>query len=279
LKTLTVIADRAALEAGFIKALADSTDTVRAEAARWLGQYESEPALKPLRDLLINDVSDKVRSRAAYALAYIEPDLETLAATDTAGIDALLTGLSDNERSVRLRVIWALGQLKSAAALRSLTNIVESETANYHEKQTAVEALGSIGDANAVETLVVALQFDRHEGVRGAAAEALGKMRDQRSLPFLIHSLQDDVIPAVRASAAKALEELGETSANEPLIIALGDSSTDVRFRAAQALRVVGDSRAIEPLNLLVADEQSGKRVRQAAERALEALNHQGKKP
>ena len=276
LKTLALIAGsthRDMLNTAFITALADSSDVIRAEAARWLGQYRSEPALDALRDLLLNDSSDKARSRAAYALAYIEPALGTLAATGTVGIEALLTALSDSERSVRLRAIWALGKLKSAGAIRSLANILESDSPNYHEKQMAAEALGNIGDPSTVEPLVSALQFDRHEGVRCAAAEALGKLGDLRSLHFLIHTLHNDVVPAVRASAAKALEDLGTSNASDALLIALNDSSPDVLFRVVQALQVVGDSRAIEPLNQLIADEKSGKLLRQAAERAVEALN------
>ncbi len=275
LKTLTSIVDpsqRETLEAALIAALNDSGESIRAEAARWLGQYTSEAALEPLRELALNDSSTKVRSRAAYALAYIEPGLETLNALGKPGYETLLAALSDNELSVRLRVIWALGQMKSVAAIRSLANIVESETANYHEKQTAAEALGNIGDNDAIDTLVTAMQFDRHEGVRAAAAEAVGKLGNRRSVQFLIHALHDDVELTVRASAAKGLKHLGETSATEPLIVALSDSSTDVRFRAVEALEVVGDARAVEALEQLIADEQNGKQVRQAAERTLAAL-------
>ena len=276
LNTLIALADNAdhtPISQAFIQALGADQEQIRAEAARWLGQFANPEALEPLHDMLINDPSVLGRGRAAYALAYIEPGLNTLSLTGEIGVDALLTALSDTERGVRLRAIWALGQLKSGKAIKSLTNILEKEGDEYYlEKRKAAEALGQIGDKSAVEALVTVLQTENHAGVRSSAVEALGELGDKRIVEVLVRCLSKDPEAAVRASAAKALESLGEKSAADALISALEDENDDVRYRAAHALQVVGNKRAVQPLSALIEDVHSNKQIRTAAERALEAI-------
>ncbi len=265
--------DQDALVEAFTAALSDEQEQIRAEAARWLGQFKNPSPTARLTEMLTGDESEFVRGRAAYALAYIEPELDSLAKTGTDGINALLTALSDPERSVRLRVIWTLGQLQSSAAIKSLSNILETKgDQNYQEKRKAAEALGQIGDKSAVEALVTALQTETHEGVRSSAAEALGMLKDKRIMDVLIRSLTTDTETSVRASAAKALEALGDTAAVDALIQALDDENDDVQFRAIHALRVLGDARAVEALTALCDDPQTSKQSRVAAERALAAI-------
>jgi HEAT repeat protein len=272
LLTLTEQGDRAVLAQPLIAALKDEHEPVRAEAARWLAQFGSPDAPEALRTALNTDESEKVRGRAAYALAYLEPNLETLQSAGESGIEALTTAAKDPERSIRLRAIWALGQLRAASALPLLTGILES-TASVPEKRKAAEALGQIGDEGALDSLIIALQFDTNEGVRSSAAEALGTLNDRRALNMLIRALTSDAAPVVRASAAKALEWMGDPAAVDALLGALADGSTDVRFRALEALRRLHDARAVEPLRALLVDPQTTRHLRGAAEQALEELD------
>jgi HEAT repeat protein len=274
LLTLTDQGDRSILAQPFIAALQDEHEPIRSEAARWLAQFGGPQAVEPLRAVSQNDSSEKVRGRAAYALAYLEPDLETLQGAGEAGIEALMTATKDSERSIRLRAIWALGNLQAASAVQLLTTILEG-TSNVPEKRKAAEALGQIGDESALDSLIIALQFDSNEGVRSSAAEALGMLNDRRALNMLIRSLHSDASPIVRASAAKALEWMGDPAAVDALIVALTDSHSDVRFRAAQALRGLRDVRAVEPLRALLDDPQTTRHVRGAAEQALEEISRQ----
>lgn len=265
---LTTESERAMLVDSLIAALEDSQETVRAEAARMLGQIRDTQAVEPLRAMLENDAAVKVRGRAAYALAYIEPGLETLKTTGAAGIEALLTATRDHERSVRLRAIWALGQLKAEQAIKPLADMLEGG-ASAPEKRRAAEALGQIGSTSAADSLIMALQFDADDGVRAAAAEALGRLDDRRVVSMLVRSLHHDAIPVVRASAARALEWAGSPNAIEPLILALRDSSSEVRFRVVCALGVLGDARAVDPLTTLLKDANITRQIRMAAEQAL----------
>jgi HEAT repeat protein len=274
LLTLTEQGDRSALVQPLLAALQDEHEPIRAEAARWLAQIGGPEAVKPMQSILQNDASEKVRGRAAYALAYLEPTLEVLREAGADGIEALSTATKDAERSIRLRVIWALGNLQVEAAVTLLTTILEG-TASVPEKRKAAEALGQIGDSSAMDSLIIALQFDSNEGVRSSAAEALGALNDRRALNMVIRSLHNDVSPMVRASAAKALESMSDSNAVDPLIMALSDSSQDVRFRAAQALRGLRDARAVEPLRALIGDPQTTRHLRGAVEQALEEINRQ----
>lgn len=267
---LTDMADRDGVIAPLMVALGDEQETIRAEAARWLAQMRDSQALKTLADLVANDPSDTVRGRAAYALAYIEPDLAALKKTGKAGTQALIMALADSELSVRLRAIWALGQIKHIDALNPLTAILEGD-GMAQEKRQATAALGVLGNGNALEALIMALQFSDEEGVKRSAAEALGVLGDKRAAEALIQSLRHDALPAVRASAARALEELGGSGAVDDLIGALEDSSDMVRLRVVLALGAVGKKKAIKPLRALIEVEDSHQ-IRTAATQALDTL-------
>ena len=112
-------------------------------------------------------------------------------------------------------------------------------TGSNDEKKAAAQALGTLGDKQAVEPLIAAL---KHSGldlsvfavapkipVRAAAALALGKIGDVRAVEPLIAVLQNKgVSPTVsvfmnpvQAAAANALGQLGDPQAIEPLTAAV----------------------------------------------------------
>lgn len=273
LKTLMVLAgpdDHKTVVKALLAALADDQEPIRAEAARSLTQMNDTEALEPLAKLVENDPAEKVRGRAAYALAYLDPDLAALKNSGGAGSDALMIALGDSELSVRLRVIWALGEMKNAKALQPLAEILENGKTTQ-EQRKAAEALATIGDPKALEPLTVALQFSGDEGIKRSAAEALGKLGDTGAVEILLHTLRHEPQPAVRASAARALESLADASATDDLIAALEDSSDDVQLRATLALGAIGDKRAVEPLKTLIAHTDSHQ-IRAAASQVVDSL-------
>lgn len=117
-------------------------------------------------------------------------------------------------------------------------------------RATAAKALGTLGDKQALVSLIALLK-DEQDDVRQGAAEALGK-----------------IIPTV-----EALGKIGDARAVEPLSkIVLSSPSAymqDLRPAAACALGKIGDQRAIEPLLTAL---KNG--VRQAAD-ALDQLGWQ----
>ena len=153
---------------------------------------------------------------------------------------------------------------------------------------SAIEKLGRLGDARAIEPLINILA-DYDEDNRAAAAKALralgepqwskwvkgddddferlGKSKDPRAVEPLIKALNDGEWPV---STAKALGKSGDTRAVKPLIGALSDDDPDVRRAAAYALGSLGDSRAVEPLIGALNDRD--KDVCQEAVKALRTL-------
>lgn len=105
---------------------------------------------------------------------------------------------------------------------------------------------------------------------RCSAASALGKMGDKRTVEPLIEALRDS-FSDVRYHAAGALGEIGDSRAVEPLIEALGDEDYEVRGNAALALGKIEDKRAVEPFIKVLKDKDRGVRMR-----ATEALDQLG---
>jgi HEAT repeat protein len=115
------------------------------------------------------------------------------------------------------RLIKALGSHKTAVRI------------------AAAEALGHVGDASAVQPLIVALKaWD----VREAAVEALAHIGAEALEPLIAALSEGD--RDVRIYAAGALGQIGETRAVEPLISALQDPGMLVRVAAAEALDRLG---------------------------------------
>ena len=116
-----------------------------------------------------------------------------------------------------------------------------------------------------IKGLIKALRYRKDKGVRASAAEALVKIGAPAVEP-LIAALKDKDSD-VRYAAAKALGEIKDPRAVEPLIAALKDESSSVRRAAAEALGKIGDPRAVEPLIAVPKDYYSG--VRYAVTKAL----------
>ena len=105
---------------------------------------------------------------------------------------------------------------------------------------------------------------------RSSAAEALGKIGDKRAVEPLIEALRDS-FSDVRYYAARALGEIRDSRVVEPLIEALRDEDYEVRGNAALALGKIGDKRAVEPLTKSLKNKDRGVRMR-----ATEALDRLG---
>ena len=120
---------------------------------------------------------------------------------------------------------------------------------DYEGRFYAAKALGEIGDARAVEPLILAVGNERSGSY---AAEALGEIGDARAVEPLIGVLSSSDYPGVHCRAAEALGKIGDARAVEPLIEALNDSGeennpSNSKF-AAGALGKIGNARAVEGL-------------------------------
>ena len=112
----------------------------------------------------------------------------------------------------------------------------------------AVESLGKIKNARAVEPLIKALG-DTHKDVRLKAVESLGKIQDSQAVPPLIDALKNKD-EYVYWEAAEALGAIGGPAV-DPLIIALQDSSLEDQWKIARVLEIIGTPQARNAVNNL----------------------------
>jgi HEAT repeat protein len=128
-------------------------------------------------------------------------------------------------------------------------------------------ALGQIGDAGAVASLIAALG-DPEYLVRAEAAKALGTMGDPRALGPLETVLATDPVEYVRDYAARALGHFPASAVFERLLQALQDPSAEVRCGAIVALAQTAGTQALPTLAALLVDPEPAIRGMAALELA-----------
>ncbi|NIM13846.1 MAG: hypothetical protein GTO45_17520 [Candidatus Aminicenantes bacterium] len=193
--TLCRIGDTRAVEP-LIDTLKDSNNYVRWCAAEALGELGDVRAAAPL----INALRDEyVRKRAKEALDKI---------ADGRAVDPLIKALKNNDYYIQLTAAKTLEKFgwKPANDIELAVYLIVKEDweklpfigkpavaplinalkdGDYLVRRNAAEALGKIGDAEAVELLINALK-DEDYFVRSNAAGALGKIGDARAVEHLV---------------------------------------------------------------------------------------------
>ena len=202
------------------------------------------------------------------------PDLgvqwEATAALGSLGPEAmeeLLRRLPDRNRSVKLGIIEALGEIQDPRAVEPL--IRELGDPSTEVRWETALALGEIGDTRAIAPLLPGLR-DPDRYVRYGTALALRELgwapADDRERALYLLGVQDwdglaslgpPAVPAlelalrdrereVRAKAVEILGRIGDTSAAPALLHALQDGDDGVRWRAVLA----GPRCGVAPLSL-----------------------------
>lgn len=114
-------------------------------------------------------------------------------------------------------------------------------------RRYAADALGQIGDARAVDSLIAAL-LDSDDGVRWNAANSLGDLRDDRAVEALARALGDDD-ENVQKAAADALGKIGDSRAAEALAASIKSGNRAVQWHSAAALAEIHDSQGDQALD------------------------------
>ena len=206
---------------------------VRRRAAESLGGFKERRVVEPLITILENkDEMKSVRAAAVLSLGALK---------DERASTPLLTALSDENTEVRWRAIGALGSLKDAKAVPTLSEIVENPLEPDSLRDAAVAALGNIGDKTAEAVLVRALDI-RVGNISKNAIIALGKLESKTAIPKLIAILEDKRIPLDASTAV-----LANASARTKAAIALGQIG-GTRAAEAIAKRLVDDTEYIVAL-------------------------------
>ena len=151
---------------------------------------------------------------------------------------SLVDGLYANVAADRAHAAVRLRQLGPAArpAVPYLVDLLSDPS--WQVRREAAEALGALGDGQAVAPLIEVLENrDGDWSVRAATARSLGRLGDARAVEAL-GAVLNDMNAHVRHMAAIALGRIGTPETAEPLVAAArSDSDAAVRFSAAQAIR------------------------------------------
>lgn len=211
-------------------------------------------------------------------------------------VPTLLERVRADDRQQREYVIAALGTLKAAEAVASISAVLAEPT--LERRYVAAWALGEIGGAAAIDPLLGALAdengevrryatraliklnklavmpliayLDKASGESAAGAiRALGDIADQRALEVLLAQARGEQ----RGEVFLALGKLRDPRAESALIAGLQDADGQIRMNAAMALGPLGGPAAAEALAITLEDEVHV--VREWSARSLEMISGQ----
>ncbi len=254
LKRLTVIEN--------IAAITKSPDPeIRKAAAQTLGVFGSPLAVKPLMEML-NDEVIEVRAAALEALAGpggrdAPPFLQEV-------LPYLVEGLSDPHPEIRQAAVNGLVKL-GQWSLQAIAKVQE-EGPEIARKE-AEKAFREICEGFRKD-----LRENSDRLIRRDMARYIGELRYAKATPDLIDKLQKDADPEVRSACAYALGNIGAKFAVGPLqeVMENGKEEMPVRLAAAVALGQMGNEQGI---NFLIDQlKSSDEKVRAAAVEALRTI-------
>lgn len=254
LKRLTVIEN--------IAVITKSPDPeIRKAAAKTLGVFGSPLAVKPLMEML-NDEVIEVRAAALEALAGpggrdAPPFLQEV-------LPYLVEGLSDPHPEVRQAAVNGLVKL-GQWSLQAIAKVQE-EGPEIARKE-AEKAYREICEGFRKD-----LRENSDRLIRRDMARYIGELRYAKATPDLIEKLQNDADPEVRSACAYALGNIGARFAVGPLQEAMENEKEEmpVRLAAAVALGQMGNEQGIK--FLIDQLKSSDEKVRAAAVEALRTI-------
>ena len=276
-----------------LEALKKSNVLVRLAALEKLEQF-ADPSIYEAVERLLHDQGSNIRAAAVSA---------AVTCGGSRAVPMLVKMLRDASWEVRHEVVKALGRIGDTTAIDGLSKALQDR--DHDVRESAATALGKIGDAQAIRPLVLAL-MDVESFVRTAANNSLNGIDPHWEKTAAARSALPQIKAAMKSreywishSAAKLLEQIPEDSADEIVSTAfaaqfetvpakqpkknvphaafailadlLRDRDRDLRLAAAEAFGRLHEKNAVP--NLAAAVQDSDAFVRQAAERALVALN------
>lgn len=191
--------------------------------------------------------------------------------------------LASSETEERRDALMQLGQMKRPESSRVAASGLRDSSAIV--RATAAHAVLSLSSDEAAALLIPLLQ-DRDEFVRQETVYALGETRSRTALPSLIMILEREKKDSVRGAAAVALGLIGDESAVIPLaqlidrrVPASGlinrirrskkDENEFVRRAAAHSLGQIRSRAATPSLRAVLLDERAPDDVRREAAASL----------
>lgn len=196
--------------------------------------------------------------------------------TTAENVDILAAKLRHGKPEVRLSAIEALGKIRDAEALEELISVIEDRTEDWTIKVRVVKLLGEIRDPRATGVLIKILEdptFTRGcAALKWNAALALGNFKGHaKVIDALIDALTDRTL-YVREAAIQSLGEIGNPKAAPYLIPALNNRSFAIKISAIKAIGKIGAVEAIPHLRKILTGD-GDMYIREEAARALKLLS------
>ena len=213
-------------------------------------KMEREKDIKGLMRALKYNNDESIRREAAFAIGKItSPDIQTPETQlndeksdlnhrthrpddiEVPTVAMLIRSFEDEDWDIRKNATKSLVKI-GKPSVEMLIKALKG--GKWRERWHAAETLGEIGDIQAVEPLIKALN-DENNGVRSNSMIALVNIGEP-AVEMLINALKDKKCP-IRSNAAEALGEIGDTRAVKPLIKALTDEDSEIQKIATKALK------------------------------------------
>jgi HEAT repeat protein len=225
-----------------LRAKAIARGTIRAEAARSLGDIKDQNSIPLLREMQDDD-DGRVVDASLIALAKLG---------DRSGKSNFISGLESNKQEIRAKAAEALGEIgdKDAVTVAGLRKRMKDW--DRDSKTAAALALARLKDEESAPAIREML-WDKDETVRERAAQALGIMGSSATVGGLFELLKDPN-GLVRITAAQSLHELGNDSGRDFLLSALKSEDKDARIRALNAFSAMATPKDIPALQPLLKD-------------------------
>lgn len=228
------------MAADMSRLLRDPGPLVRESAVRIAG-YAGYPECAARLLECCRDVQESVRRAAVESLSCLEDDRV---------LPALARALHDESAGVRAAAARALGQVEAADAWPLLQEAL-ADAAPW-VRYAAARSVGRQRQSQALEALRRLAQADTAMQVRVAAVEALGSLGGADALPLLVSfsvAVEDDLACAALA----ALGATGHPDALPPLFAALESADSRRRVAALGALGASGRAEAVAAVQRVAA--------------------------
>jgi putative membrane-bound dehydrogenase-like protein len=187
---------------------------IPAELAAWLGDH---------RPVVRHRAIQEIAKRGGDAIAILTGLIRRQASTRHAPAD-----------QTRLDVVWALTQIDHAEARASVRSMLADESETI--RQAAIHSVSVWRDRQALPQLLIIFKGACPQN-RRAAAEALGRLGDKEAVPALLQALREPTDRALENSFTYALIEIAD---REGTAVGLKSPNMLTRRAALTALNAIG---------------------------------------
>ncbi len=197
--------------------------------------------------------------------------------------------------SVRLDIIYSLGELKAPSSVEFLAGLASDDERRAIERMYAIEALGKIGDPGGLDAIIGAFSSqdanvrlyamtalkafsgtaaderilegfrDAFYKVRLVSADLSGERKLVSAVPFLIYRAERDEVPAVKDASIRALGKIASAEATAFLNKMFADKRTGDKARISIAAALL-ESDADGSIGTIIAAMDEAKKSKQKAE-------------